>query len=66
MELLHFFLANAVDDIEMGITHVIRGDDLDRFNSSVSLALRRALGNDEQPFYAHTPMILAPDKSKVI
>ncbi len=59
-----FFLANAVDDIEMGITHVIRGDDLIDSTHRV-LALRRALGNDEQPFYAHTPMILAPDKSKL-
>lgn len=59
-----FFLANAVDDIEMGITHVIRGDDLIDSTHRV-LALRRALGNSEQPFYAHTPMILAPDKSKL-
>ncbi|MFZ1821086.1 MAG: glutamate--tRNA ligase [Acidimicrobiia bacterium] len=59
-----FFLANAVDDIDMGITHVIRGDDLIDSTHRV-LALRRALGNSEQPFYAHTPMILATDKSKL-
>lgn len=59
-----FFLANAVDDIDMGITHVIRGDDLIDSTHRV-LALRRALGNEEQPFYAHTPMILAPDRSKL-
>lgn len=59
-----FFLANAVDDIDMGITHVVRGEDLLDSTHRV-LALRRALGSVEQPFYAHTPMILAPDRSKL-
>ena len=40
-----FFLANAVDDIEMDITHVLRGDDLIDSTHRV-LALRRALGVD--------------------
>ena len=38
-----FFLANAVDDLEMGITHVIRGEDLIDSTHRV-LALRAALG----------------------
>lgn len=59
-----FFLANAVDDIDMGITHVVRGEDLIDSTHRV-MALRRALGSLEQPFYAHTPMILAPDRSKL-
>jgi glutamyl-tRNA synthetase len=59
-----FFLANAVDDDEMGITHVVRGEDLIDSTHRI-LAIRRALGNSEQLFYAHTPMILAPDKSKL-
>ena len=59
-----FFLANAVDDIDMEITHVVRGDDLIDSTHRV-LALRKALGSQEQPFYAHTPMILAPDRSKL-
>ncbi len=59
-----FFLANAIDDIDMDITHVVRGEDLIDSTHRV-LALRRALGNAEQPFYAHTPMILAPDRSKL-
>ncbi|MFN8015482.1 MAG: glutamate--tRNA ligase [Acidimicrobiia bacterium] len=59
-----FFLANAVDDIDMGITHVVRGEDLIDSTHRV-LALRKALGSQEQPFYAHTPMILAPDRSKL-
>ena len=40
-----FFLANAVDDLDMGITHVIRGEDLIDSTHRV-LALRRALGRD--------------------
>lgn len=59
-----FFLANAIDDIDMGITHVVRGEDLLDSTHRV-LALRRALGNEVQPFYAHTPMILATDRSKL-
>ena len=59
-----FFLANAVDDIDMGITHVVRGEDLLDSTHRI-LALRRAMGSNEQPFYAHTPMILATDRSKL-
>lgn len=59
-----FFLANAVDDLDMGITHVVRGEDLIDSTHRV-LALRKALGGEEQPLYAHTPMILAPDRSKL-
>ncbi len=59
-----FFLANAVDDLDMGITHAIRGEDLLDSTHRI-LAIRRALGTQEQQFYAHTPMILAPDRSKL-
>ena len=59
-----FFLANAVDDVDMGITHVLRGDDLLDSTHRV-LALRRALGHDDQPVYAHMPMILGPGGAKL-
>lgn len=59
-----FFLANAVDDLEMGITHVIRGEDLLDSTHRV-LALREALGGGEPPVYAHLPLILGPDRSKL-
>jgi glutamyl-tRNA synthetase len=52
-----FFLANAVDDLEMAITHVIRGEDLIDSTHRV-LALRRALGDHEPPQYAHLPLIV--------
>jgi glutamyl-tRNA synthetase len=52
-----FFLANAVDDLEMGITHVIRGEDLIDSTHRV-LALRSALGATDVPAYAHLPLIV--------
>jgi glutamyl-tRNA synthetase len=52
-----FFLANAVDDLEMGITQVIRGEDLIDSTHRV-LALRSALGATEAPEYAHLPLIV--------
>ena len=59
-----FFLANAVDDLEMGITHVIRGEDLIDSTHRV-LALREALGVPDRPEYAHLPLILGPDRAKL-
>src|SRR4051794_33030136 len=59
-----FFLANAVDDLDMGITHVLRGEDLIDSTHRV-LALRRALGHDDQPVYAHMPLILGPGGGKL-
>jgi glutamyl-tRNA synthetase len=59
-----FFLANAVDDLAMGITHVIRGEDLLDSTHRV-LALRAALGGGDPPRYAHLPLIVGPDRSKL-
>jgi glutamyl-tRNA synthetase len=59
-----FFLANAIDDLEMRITHVIRGEDLLDSTHRV-LALREALGGGPPPAYAHLPLILGPDRSKL-
>jgi glutamyl-tRNA synthetase len=58
-----FFLANAVDDIAMAITHVLRGEDLIDSTHRV-LALRRALGDDRVQ-YAHLPLILGPGGAKL-
>ncbi len=59
-----FFLANAIDDMDMGITHVIRGEDLIDTTHRV-LALRDALGGGPQPVYAHLPLVLAADRAKL-
>lgn len=58
-----FHLVNVVDDLEMGITHVIRGED-HLSNTAKHLALFRAFGA-EPPRYAHIPLILNPDGSKM-
>ncbi|HXF42226.1 MAG TPA: glutamate--tRNA ligase, partial [Pyrinomonadaceae bacterium] len=56
-------LAVVCDDIEMGITHVIRGQD-HLTNTHKQVLIYRALGV-EPPKFAHLPLILAPDKSKL-
>ncbi len=58
-----FHLVNVVDDLEMGITHVIRGED-HLSNTAKHIALFRALGA-EPPLYAHIPLILNKDGSKM-
>lgn len=58
-----FHLVNVIDDIEMNITHVIRGQD-HLSNTSKHIALFRAFGV-EPPKYAHIPLILNPDGSKM-
>jgi glutamyl-tRNA synthetase len=59
-----FFLANAVDDLETEISHVIRGEDLLDSTHRV-LALRRALSSSPPPAYAHLPLIVGPDRAKL-
>jgi glutamyl-tRNA synthetase len=52
-------LAVVVDDVEMEITHVVRGDD-HLSNTPKQILLYRALGADP-PAFAHLPMIVGPD-----
>jgi glutamyl-tRNA synthetase len=58
-----FHLVNVVDDLEMGITHVIRGED-HLSNTAKHIALFKAFGV-EPPKYAHIPLILNADGSKM-
>lgn len=53
----------VVDDWDMGITHVIRGDDHVN-NTPRQINILRALGAD-LPEYGHSPMILGPDGDKL-
>ena len=55
--------AVVVDDVTMNITHVIRGDD-HLNNTPRQIQLYQALGY-EPPEFAHLPMILGPDKTKL-
>jgi len=58
-----FHFVNVVDDLEMAITHVIRGED-HLSNTAKHIALFRAFGV-EPPKYAHIPLILNKDGSKM-
>jgi glutamyl-tRNA synthetase len=55
--------AVAVDDAEMGITEVVRGDD-HLSNTPKQLLVLRALGHQE-PRYAHLPLLHGPDGKKL-
>ena len=56
-------LSVVLDDIEMGITHVIRGQD-HLTNTHKQILLYQAFGKDV-PQFAHLPLILAPNKAKL-
>ncbi|HEY8769357.1 MAG TPA: glutamate--tRNA ligase [Thermoleophilaceae bacterium] len=56
-------LAVAVDDLDMGITHVIRGDD-HLSNAPRQVMILQALGA-EPPVYAHLPLLYGPDGKKL-
>ena len=58
-----YHLANVVDDHHMRISHVLRGDDW-LSSSPRHVRLYEALGW-ATPRFAHLPMILAPDRSKL-
>jgi glutamyl-tRNA synthetase len=56
-------LAVVVDDVDMAITHVMRGDD-HISNTPKQIALYHALGSPT-PVFAHVPMINGPDGKKL-
>lgn len=59
-----FLVANAVDDADMSITHVIRGEDLLNTTPKVML-LWDALDLDEKPSYAHLPLLVNEQRKKL-
>ena len=58
-----YHLASVVDDVDFGITHVVRGND-HRPNESLHRRLASALGA-EPPEYVHHGLILGPDGKKL-
>ncbi|MBX2867085.1 MAG: glutamate--tRNA ligase [Acidiferrobacterales bacterium] len=56
-------LTVVVDDMDMGITHVIRGDDHTN-NTPRQINIFKALGA-ELPVFAHVPLILGPDGQRL-
>lgn len=59
-----FLLANALDDSDMGITHVIRGED--HVNGTPKyLMILRALGRPEPTAFAHMPLLVNEGRKKL-
>src|SRR5262245_32322630 len=58
-----YHLSVVSDDIDMGITHVVRGDD-HISNTPKQLLLYQAAGATP-PAFAHVPLILGPDKKRL-
>ncbi len=58
-----YHLSVVVDDIDMNITHVVRGDD-HISNTPKQVLLYNAFGA-ELPAFAHVPLILGPDKKRL-
>ena len=56
--------AVCVDDIDEGITHVVRGEDI-RSSTARQIALMRLLGRNEPPVYLHHPLIVDPAGKKL-
>lgn len=56
-------LSVVVDDMDMGVTHVVRGDD-HLNNTPRQINILRALGA-EPPVYSHVPMILGEDGKRL-
>jgi glutamyl-tRNA synthetase len=57
-------LAVAIDDAEMGITTVVRADDL-LGSTARQLLLMKLLGYAKTPSYAHVPLVVAPDGERL-
>ena len=58
-----FLLANAIDDIDMGITHAIRGEDL-LPSTPKAMMVMEALGA-AAPAYAHLPLLVNEQRKKL-
>ena len=58
-----YHLAVVADDIAMGMTHIIRGDDHVN-NTPRQILIYQALG-EPLPLFAHVPMILGPDRTRL-
>jgi len=58
-----YHLASCVDDADLGITHIIRGQD-HLTNTFKHLLIFEALGA-EPPLFAHLPLLVAPDGTKL-
>ena len=53
-------LAVVVDDMDQGVTHIVRGRDLED-SEPLQRFLHRAMGNSQPPEVAHAPLWMGPD-----
>ena len=58
-----YHLAVVIDDFDMGVTHVIRGEE-HLSNTPRQILIQEAIGAP-RPIYAHMPLVLATDRSKL-
>lgn len=58
-----YVFSNCIDDVDQGVTHVCRGED-HVSNTPKQILIYLALGL-EPPQFAHLPMILGPDKTRL-
>jgi glutamyl/glutaminyl-tRNA synthetase len=58
-----YHLSVVVDDFLMGVTHIMRGDD-GISNTPRQILIQEAIGAP-RPIYAHLPLVLASDRSKL-
>ena len=59
-----FLLANVVDDVHMGVTHVVRGEE-HLSNAAKQQLLWAALGQPEPPVWAHVPVLVNERRQKL-
>ncbi len=59
-----FHLSNVIDDILMGVNHIIRAEE-HIANTPRQILIREAIGEQESPVYAHRPLILSVEKEKL-
>jgi len=59
-----FHLSNVIDDITMGITHVIRGEE-HLSNTPRQILIWEAVGERPRPIYGHIPLILSEKREKI-
>jgi glutamyl-tRNA synthetase len=58
-----YHLAVVIDDFEMGVTHIIRGED-GIYNTPRQILIQEAIGAT-RPIYCHIPFVLGGDKTKL-
>jgi glutamyl-tRNA synthetase len=58
-----YSFSSVVDDIEFGVTHIVRGDD-HITNTATQIQMFEALGGD-QPIFAHLPLLIDAEGTKL-